>query len=266
MNAAPSLPGYEDISNDGGVLLKKLRAIEGAGRVVPIDLDRVQVNYVGTCDGREFDRNPVGYPFEFEVGAGAVVAGWEVAIKALAVGESAHIVLAPRYGYGDAGSPGATKAETIPPGATIEFTVEVIARKAGARSVQNVLEGGDRLRLEELRRERAEAAEAKEREAAARADAKALAQKTLAAKAAEKGKKGKGGGKKAFVPKAKVEKAPKPKKGGGPTRKEREKQAEAAEAEAAAEAQGRLALAPGGGGGGSESVADGLDDNNDDDA
>ena len=59
-----------------------------------------------------------------------------------------------------------------------------------------------------------------EREAAARADAKALAQKTLAAKAAEKGKKGKGGGKKAFVPKAKVrsgraKKKKKKKTGGG---------------------------------------------------
>ena len=52
-----------------------------------------------------------------------VVKGWEVAFLTMAVGESATLRIAPAYGYGEAGSPGATKAETIPPNATIEFEV-----------------------------------------------------------------------------------------------------------------------------------------------
>ncbi len=56
------------------------------------------MNYIGTCGGAEFDRSLGGYPFEFTLGEGKVVKGWDVALRTMAVGESADLILAPEYG------------------------------------------------------------------------------------------------------------------------------------------------------------------------
>jgi len=69
----------------------------------------------------------ISYPYEFQLGAGKVIKGWEVALKTMNVGDSVELVLGPAYAYGEAGSPGATKAETIPPNATLKFHVDFIA-------------------------------------------------------------------------------------------------------------------------------------------
>ena len=198
---------WEEVSGDGGVLLKRGRAPPSLStRVLPEDGDRLMIHYVGTRGGIEFDRNHGGYPFEFTLGGGSVIKGWDVAFRVLAVGESAELTIGPSYGYGDEGSPGATKAETIPPGATLNFFVEFVGIKEGLKSTRAQ---DDRERLLELRKEREQAAatakEAKAAKAAKAVDAKAK----LAAKLANKGKKGKGGG---GGYNGKKEKAPKPDK------------------------------------------------------
>ena len=63
--------------------------------------DLVQINYVGTVEdpmvggpGVEFDRNVGGYPFEFKLGSGAVIRGWDIAVASMRVGESAQLIMA----------------------------------------------------------------------------------------------------------------------------------------------------------------------------
>jgi len=125
------------------------------------------------------------------IGEGKVIAGWDLALRTMAVGEAVELKVASSLGYGDEGSPGSTKAETIPPGATLLFTVEFVSIKEGLKSTRAQ---EDRERLLELRKER----EAKAKEASAAKEAKAAraaeAQARIAAKQASKGKKGKGGG------------------------------------------------------------------------
>ena len=165
--------------------MKELRSRgEGAS---PEDGDNVQVNYVGRVLGKEdeFDRNHGGYPFEFSVGEGKVVKGWEHAIKVLKVGDKAVVELRTDYGYGDAGS-----EDDVPPGATLVFEIELVDIKERIKGSG----AADRERLVQLRAEReaAAAAAAEKKKAIA---AKAGAKTALAEKLANKGKKG--GGKKA---------------------------------------------------------------------
>lgn len=206
--------------------------------MLPESGDKIQVNYVGTYRGVEFDRNHGGYPFEFVIGEGKVVKGWDIAFPTIAVGESAELKLSAAYGYGDEGSPGDTKATTIPPGAELVFQVEFVAIKEGIKCTRA---DEDRARLVELREARVAAAEAAAAMKEAKEKAKAEAAAKLKEKLASKGKKGKGGGGGggSYVKKDKAEKPAKAKKGGGPKRAE--KQAAAAAAAAAAEATGGAA-------------------------
>ena len=60
-------------------------------------------------------------PFAFELGAGHVISGWDKGFAAMRVGERALLIIAPSYAYGEqAGMP------KIPPGATLEFDVELL--------------------------------------------------------------------------------------------------------------------------------------------
>lgn len=220
--------GLEDVSKDGGVLIKRLKSNPGGASAA--DGDCLQINYVGRihATGAEFDRSHGGYAFEFELGAGKVISGWDVAFRHLLVGESAELRIAAGYGYGDEGSVGSSKADTIPPGATLDFSVEFVGIKGGVKSnhAQN-----DRERLIELRKAREESA------ASAKAAKEAKATKALEAKAklsqkmAAKNKKGKGGGKATYVKKEKAEKTDKKKnakKKAEPDGKQAEEQAAAA--------------------------------------
>ena len=194
--------------------------------VAPVEGDTVQVNYSGRVKGKktEFDKNDGGYPFEFTLGERKVVAGWESALPKLRVGDHATLTLAPEFGYGETGD-----SDDIPPNATLIFKVESGVRAFSehlhaidATPAQVELVGikdrtkgsgeSDRERLAALRAEReAAAAEAKAKKEALKAAA-ADKQNALKEKLANKGKKGKGGGKKAWAPKApKEKKSPKAK-------------------------------------------------------
>ncbi len=90
--------------------------------------DRVSMNYTGMLtDGTVFDSNVDPkfnhvMPFEFNLGAGEVIAGWDKGITGMKVGEKKRLEIAPEDGYGAGGVPG-----VIPANATLIFDVELIA-------------------------------------------------------------------------------------------------------------------------------------------
>ena len=86
--------------------------------------DLVSVHYVGTLEnGTEFDSSRRrGQPFEFALGGGQVIAGWDLGVAGMKVGETRKLTIASQLGYGRGGVPG-----VIPPDATLAFEVELMA-------------------------------------------------------------------------------------------------------------------------------------------
>ena len=99
----------------------QFREIEAGAGVIPQPGDRVFVNYIGRLeDGTEFDR---GEEFDFVLGAGQVIAGWDEGIGLMNVGDHHELVIPPELAYGQSGS------GPIPPNATLIFDVFLIAHE-----------------------------------------------------------------------------------------------------------------------------------------
>jgi peptidylprolyl isomerase len=108
--------------------LKYIEIQKGSGPM-PQPGEVVAVNYRGTLeDGTEFDNSyDRGQPFEFVLGQGQVIAGWDEGIALMHEGGTARFIIPPELGYGEAGA-----GSTIPPNATLIFDVELVSIRAGS--------------------------------------------------------------------------------------------------------------------------------------
>ena len=87
----------------------------------------VTVNYVGTLDnGTKFDSSyDRGTPFQFVLGTGMVIPGWDLGVKSMKVGGKRRLTIPAELGYGAQGA-----GAVIPPNATLHFDVELLGVKA----------------------------------------------------------------------------------------------------------------------------------------
>lgn len=103
--------------------LEKIDVVEGDGAEAKTG-DKLSMQYVGSIydTGKEFDASwDRGEPFEFDLGAGNVIKGWDEGIVGMKVGGRRELIIPPDLGYGAAGQP-----PTIPANATLVFVVDLL--------------------------------------------------------------------------------------------------------------------------------------------
>ncbi|KAK2962776.1 putative FK506-binding protein 6 [Blattamonas nauphoetae] len=112
---------YDLYPSDKGKIVKKV--IKAGSGDKPTARSLVQVHYTGKFpDGEQFDSSQGRQPFEFKLGKGSVIKGWEIAVASMQVGEEAEVTIDPEFGYGETGSP-----PTIPASATLIFNIQLLS-------------------------------------------------------------------------------------------------------------------------------------------
>lgn len=118
--AYPATAKSQMITTPSG--LKYVDTVEGTG-ATPATGQTVSVHYVGTLeDGTKFDSSrDRSRPFEFKIGVGQVIKGWDEGVGTMKVGGRRQLTIPPELGYGSRGAGG-----VIPPNATLLFDVELL--------------------------------------------------------------------------------------------------------------------------------------------
>ena len=105
---------------DSGLKYEDL--VEGEGAVAEAG-QTVSVHYTGwLTDGNKFDSSvDRNQPFEFALGRGMVIRGWDEGVQGMQVGGKRKLTIPPQLGYGARGAGG-----VIPPNASLVFEVELL--------------------------------------------------------------------------------------------------------------------------------------------
>ena len=114
------------IKNNKPMELEIKTTAAGSGERKTKNGDKIAVHYTGKLtDGTKFDSSlDRGTPFEFQIGQGMVIAGWDKGLLDMQVGEKRTLTIPADMGYGAQGAGG-----IIPPNATLIFDVELMAIK-----------------------------------------------------------------------------------------------------------------------------------------
>jgi len=104
---------------------------------------RVSVHYTGwLTDGKKFDSSlDRGQPFNFTLGAGEVILGWDDGVSGMQVGGKRRLTIPAELGYGRRGIRG-----VIPPNAVLVFEVELLEVAARLASAATSSRGPARVR------------------------------------------------------------------------------------------------------------------------
>merc|ERR1712241_1367792 len=96
----------------------------GDGNAFPKVGDTLSMHYTGTLssNGKKFDSSrDRGQPFDFQIGVGQVIAGWDQGVMKMSLGERAVLHVPSNLGYGSQGA-----GDGIPPNADLDFDVELL--------------------------------------------------------------------------------------------------------------------------------------------
>jgi FKBP-type peptidyl-prolyl cis-trans isomerase len=120
-NSEPTPPSSSGAQTTGsGLQIEVLKT--GAGDAVKAG-DVATVHYTGwLTNGTKFDSSlDRGQPFQFRLGAGMVIAGWDEGVNGMKIGEKRKLTIPANLGYGARGA-----GDVIPPNATLVFEVELL--------------------------------------------------------------------------------------------------------------------------------------------
>ena len=119
---APTKVTGDGVKTPSGLIYWDIRV--GNGEVAK-EGSRVRVHYTGwLANGKKFDSSvDAGQPFDFRIGNGEVIKGWEEGVAGMRVRGKRQLRIPPSLGYGAEGTPDGP----IPPNATLIFDVELLA-------------------------------------------------------------------------------------------------------------------------------------------
>ena len=115
VSAAPEVPEPADLIKEDLTVGTGAEAKDG---------DKVKVNYTGRLlkTNFTFDTSVGKKPFDFQLGKGGVIKGWDIGVVGMKVGGKRKLTIPSKLGYGDSGSP-----PKIPGKATLVFDVELLS-------------------------------------------------------------------------------------------------------------------------------------------